>query len=321
VPGSATCGSAAAEQREDGHVATGLVEFGLAIDFGSERDPLAARLARVAQLLKEAEQYGFQSVWAGESYPTHGTSSHLPAPFLVLAALAPRTSLRLGTGITMLTAWNPLRLAYDAAILDQLSGGRLILGVAGGHRQVWSRFGVPPERLGERLDETIRALRALWSGGEGYHGEFVDVAGGIYPQPLQPLGPPVWVGGLAARSARRAAEFGDGWYASTAYRLDTEIRLQVTRYGEALRQFGSRRGAVAVNRLTVLAETDSDALRSGGPYVEHVLRRYIDGNVLHDRHGHPIGTGQSPLSEELRREFLLVGSPLRACPDTQVGCS
>src|SRR5918912_850923 len=188
------------------------MEFGLALDFGTERATLDRVLDEYLPLLDLAERQGFTSVWAGESYPTGPGYFHLPSPLLM---------------------WPPMRLAYDAAVLDQLTGGRLVLGLGLGAPPTWARFGVPREGMADRIDETLALLRALWSGADGYHGKILSVEGGIAPRPVQPGGPPLWVGGLVARSARRAARYGDGWYASSNYRFG-EIARQAARYREAL---------------------------------------------------------------------------------------
>ena len=100
------------------------VKFGLALDFWNTSKPLDSLLEDYVGLLTLAEQYGFDSVWAGENRPRSAESGHVPSPLLVLSALARSTRLRLGTGVTLLPVWHPLRLAYDAAMLDQISAGR-----------------------------------------------------------------------------------------------------------------------------------------------------------------------------------------------------
>jgi alkanesulfonate monooxygenase SsuD/methylene tetrahydromethanopterin reductase-like flavin-dependent oxidoreductase (luciferase family) len=286
------------------------MEFGLALDLGQPRTSLDRLLDEYTPLLKLAEAYGFTSVWAGESYPTGKSGGfHLPAPLLALAALAPRTPLKLGTGVTLLPAWSPLRLAYDTAVLDQLSGGRLVLGVGGGTAPFWARFGVDAATVGDRMDEMLAALRALWAGEPGYRGQVVTIEQGIGPLPLQPGGPPIWVGGLAPRAARRAARYGDAWTASTSYRL-TDVRTQVARYHKALAAEGKEPGAAlaGANRLTFLAATPEQARAQGQPYVERVLKMYAGHGGLRDAAGTVLAP-DAPLLEAAGAEVCLVGSP------------
>ena len=98
---------------------------------------------------------------AGESYPSGADSFHLASPLLALAVLARQTSLVIGTGVTLLPAWDVLRLAYDAANLDQLSEGRLVLGIGLGTPALWRRFGKASDDVAQRTDEALLALKAL----------------------------------------------------------------------------------------------------------------------------------------------------------------
>ncbi|HET6318887.1 MAG TPA: LLM class flavin-dependent oxidoreductase, partial [Chloroflexota bacterium] len=143
--------------------------FGIALDFGSKLRPLRAQLERQSALLEPAERAGFAIVAAGETGSPGGF--HLPNALLVLAALAQRTGLRLCTGIALLPAWPVRKLALDAAELDQLSGGRVILGVGLGSPLLRTQAGWPAEAIGETADESLEALRHLWSGAADYKGK------------------------------------------------------------------------------------------------------------------------------------------------------
>jgi alkanesulfonate monooxygenase SsuD/methylene tetrahydromethanopterin reductase-like flavin-dependent oxidoreductase (luciferase family) len=285
------------------------MHFGLALDLGTMRTRLDRALEEFVPLIRLAERWGFESVWAGEAYPTGPGAFHLPSPLLALAALAPQTSLQLGTGVTLLPTWQPLKLAYDAAVMDQLSGGRFVLGVGAGNRSDWARFGADRATLGDWLDETLAFLRALWAGEPGYRGRLLSTERGIAPLPVQAGGPPLWVGGLAPRAARRAARFGDAWYASTSYHL-REIREQVARYRAALAALGKdpATAVVSVNRLAFLAETPERALEQADPYVEAVLRRYAGFGGLQAPDGRPLSPAEARL-ETVADVMCLVGSP------------
>src|SRR5687767_10901136 len=105
------------------------IEFGLALDFSSARMSLHERVDQYLPLIQTAERFGFSWFVAGESYSTRPGPGHVASPLLALTFLAPQTSMKLATGVVLVPAWSPLRLAYDSAILDQLSGGRFALGV------------------------------------------------------------------------------------------------------------------------------------------------------------------------------------------------
>jgi probable F420-dependent oxidoreductase len=130
-----------------------------------------------------------------------------------VAAAAP--TLRLGTCILILPQRNPLVLAKELATLDNLSGGRVELGIGvGWMREEFEALGVPWERRGPRTDEYVDALRTIWSGSHvEFHGEFVDFEPlTCTPRPAQGADIPILVGGDTPAAIRRAAKIADGCY-------------------------------------------------------------------------------------------------------------
>ena len=285
------------------------LKFGLALDFWNEARPLDKLLDDYAALLGSAESYGFDSVWAGENRPREPGPGHVPSPLLILAALSRSTRLRLGTGVLLLPIWHPLALAYDAAVLDNLCSGRLVLGVGVGVPQLMERYGLPPEEAGSRMEETLRALKKLWAGEQRFRGKHFSIEGGVYPAPVQPGGPPLWVGGKLARSVERAAALGDGWYAATPYHFAL-IQKQSQRYRERLDALGRdrARATVAVNRIVFVAETDAQARKEGKAYISQVLEFYRRIGQLWDAQGNLVGD-QEDLYEMLGDALYFAGSP------------
>jgi alkanesulfonate monooxygenase SsuD/methylene tetrahydromethanopterin reductase-like flavin-dependent oxidoreductase (luciferase family) len=285
------------------------MKFGLALDFASPNRTLDQQLDRYIELLRLAERYGFESVTAGEGYSTKPDYGHVSSPLLVLAALSPRTSLRLGTSVTLLPAWNPLKLAYDAAVLDQITGGRLILGVGLGGPGVAKKFGTDTSRLADFMDDGLAMMRALWNGEAGYEGRYLSTEQGIGMRPFRPDGPTMWVGGGRKRSAERAVLWGNGWCASTNYGFET-IARQSRRYQEALaaQGFDTMSGTVAINRLAVVDDTDRAARDTARVYAGRVLQRYARGGALGDD---PAVKGGEPaaLFEQFDADWCLVGTP------------
>jgi probable F420-dependent oxidoreductase len=177
--------------------------------------------ARIAGL---AESLGYDSLWAGEHVvvpsPRVDPSPMEPDepildPLVALAHLAGQTErILLGTGLIVLPQRNPLVLAKQAASLDVLSGGRLILGIGVGYLEPeMTAIGVPMEARGARSDEYLAAMRSLWhDDAPAYDGRYASFAGiDAYPRPVQqPL--PIVVGGHTDAAFRRAARHADGWY-------------------------------------------------------------------------------------------------------------
>lgn len=279
------------------------MDLGITLDLGHDAEPMNTRFARLAELTAHAGRLGYTMLSTGEQHPTNGDYFHLPSPFVALAALAPaaaESGMALGTGVILIPAWDPLRLAYDVAVLDQLSGGRFTLGVAGGNPPTWARFGVSPDRLADRLDQTLQALKAAWSG-EDFDGDLVGGLGpDLRPRPTQPGGPPVIVGGTAGRALRRAAELGDGWFGGTNYQLSQQIRPVVQRYHQRCDAAGRPRGQVLVNRLAVVVEREADVEAAAAPALD-LLRLYTRIGTAR----HPDGTPVTP--DDIRLGSALVG--------------
>ena len=287
------------------------LRIGLALDWGTERGTLDRTLKEYLPLIELAERYRFDSLWVGQHYPTDPDMFHPPSPLLVLAAVAPHTSMVLGTGVLLLPMWNPIQLAYECAVLDQLCGGRLVLGVGIGRPRDWTKFGLRREIIGQRTDEMLAALRALWSGADGYEGETISCPGAIWPRPIQPNGPPLWVGGSINRAMRRAATLGDAWYAGSTHQLSA-IAETVERYRAALTAAGKNpaMARVSANRSTVIAETREEAMREGGPYLEalmHVYRR-LGGGLTRLPNGE-MADASTEILPHLAEEVCLIGSP------------
>lgn len=155
-----------------------------------------------------AEEAGFDSFWVTEH---HGLSDgYLPSPLTLLAALAPATSrIELGTGVLLAPLHHPLRIAEDAAVVDQLSGGRLILGLGIGYAaHEYRAFGVDPATRGTRLAGLVRALREAWTG-EPFSCHELDLYD-VRATPAPAHQVPIWLGGYAASAVRRAGLIADG---------------------------------------------------------------------------------------------------------------
>jgi probable F420-dependent oxidoreductase len=191
------------------------------------------RAEGLAHLARSAESVGFESLWAVEhvvvpkgyrsAYPYSREGrmpgpeeSPIPDPLVWLAYAAAVTSrIRLATGILILPQRHPAYVAKEVATLDQLSGGRAILGVGiGWLREEFEVLGVPFEERAARTDESIRALRSLWSDGPsefaGEHYAWAPLESN--PKPQQRPGVPIVVGGHTPGAARRAARLGDGFF-------------------------------------------------------------------------------------------------------------
>ncbi len=286
------------------------MDLGITLDLGHDAEPIERRFARLADLTSHAGRLGYTMLSTGEQHPTDGEYFHLPSPFVALAALAAaaaESGMALGTGVILLPAWDPLRLAYDVAVLDQLCGGRLVLGVAGGNPPTWARFGVSQDRLADRLDQTLQALKAAWSG-EDFDGDLVGGLGpDLRPRPTSSGGPPVIVGGMAGRALRRAAELGDGWFAGTNYQLSRQIVPAVERYHQRCEAAGRPRGQVVANRLAVVVEREAEVEAAAGPALD-LLRLYTRLGAARHPDGSPVTAADIRLGSPMVGELAVIGT-------------
>jgi alkanesulfonate monooxygenase SsuD/methylene tetrahydromethanopterin reductase-like flavin-dependent oxidoreductase (luciferase family) len=173
--------------------------------------------AVVARLSVEAEQAGWDGVFVWDHVRWHEPVLAVADPWITLAAVATATGrVRLGPMVTPLARRRPVKVARETATLDQLSSGRLTLGVGLGSDQFGSEFSITGEEPDERrrarmLDESLDLLTAAWSGEPVRHrGEYYTVDGMRFlPRPAQRPGVPVWVAGLYGkpRPLRRAARY------------------------------------------------------------------------------------------------------------------
>ena len=189
-----------------------------AINYGTCADPEAA--VRVA---RHAEAAGFESVWTGEHVvlpdpAPRGFSMPATLPLLdtiaALTLVATHTStIKVASGIIVLPLRNPVILAKELASVDVISNGRLIAGFGAGYVSAeFAAAGVPMAGRGARMEDYIRALRALWSMDRpAYQGRFVSFSGiDTRPRPHQRPAPPVVIGGEAPAALRRAVDDGGG---------------------------------------------------------------------------------------------------------------
>lgn len=167
----------------------------------------------VATEARAAEDAGYDGVAAGEHLFFHGPN---PNGFVALAAAAGATSrIRLLSALTVLPLY-PAALAVKlATTLDQVSCGRFDMGVGvgGEYPPEFVAAGVDVAERGARTDEALELMRALWAGHSvNFQGRFTRVPDlALAPGPVQPGGPPVWLGGRSPAAIRRAGRFGDVW--------------------------------------------------------------------------------------------------------------
>jgi len=171
-------------------------------------DPAAFR-----EYLTRAEALGFESAWTSES--TLGTAPNLSPLETMTYAAACTERLRLGCVVFVTPLHSPVHLAKSLASLDQLSRGRIEVGVGtGGRSRMFSAFGIEPDGLVARFNEGLKLMEGLWTESPlTFKGRFWQLEGAaMEPKPFQKPYPPLWFGGNAPAALRRAVRHGDGFF-------------------------------------------------------------------------------------------------------------
>lgn len=253
----------------------------------------ATGAAGIRQVATAAEAAGYDSVWTTdhilvpeEHAATFGQVIEVLVTLGYLAAVTERVSL--GTSILVLPQRDPILVAKQATAVDQLSGGRLILGVgAGWMAGEYDNLGVDFKRRGRMMDEWIRLMRTLWTEPKpAFQGEWFQFAGTVFePKPLQTGGPPLWIGGNSDAAMRRAATLGDAWHPGG---LDPAALAE---HATRLHQMAGGRSVTLTLRLVVALNGESKRqtterggrLRLGGPpsAIVDTLHEYAAAGLDH----------------------------------------
>ncbi|WP_340317867.1 LLM class flavin-dependent oxidoreductase [Rhizorhabdus argentea] len=170
-------------------------------------DLIAAALEQAAW----ADDKGFDLVELAEH---HGSESgYLPSPVLLSASFAACTSNMRICPTIIAPFYDPVRLAEDLCMLDNISDGRLDVIIIGGWvPSEFEMYGVSPDDRGQLIEQTLQVLRCAF---DRQPFEFDGRKGRITPPPASPRGPKIFVGGGVKATARRAAQYGDGFFPMT----------------------------------------------------------------------------------------------------------
>ena len=243
--------------------------FGLRFDF---RNPafagtsVADRYTAALDMAQWADGLGCMSIAVSEH---HGSpDEYLPSPLPMLAAMAARTTtVRLMVAALIAPFYDPLRLAEDLLVLDNLSRGRVDLIVAGGYvREEFALYGVPMAERAERVTALVAMLKKAFTGDPfEYRGRTVHLT----PAPFRRGGPGIILGGSSEAAARRAARIADGFIPSVPTVWDF-YRDEVQRLGRP----DPGPCPVGSNQVVALAEDPEEGWAAMAPYFLHEMNAY-----------------------------------------------
>jgi probable F420-dependent oxidoreductase len=190
-----------------------MIELGVTIPSGGA-DVSRDRMARVAEAAREL---GYDHVWAGEHLVADSATAARVGrsldPIASLAWVAGRVDgIGIGTSIVLLSMHHPFRVAREAGTLQLLSEGRFRLGIGVGWNEAEFRLaGYGFGNRGDRTDEALGVIEALWAGESSFDGEFWSFDDAA-PYPLPEPPPQIWIGGNSARALARARRYGAVWH-------------------------------------------------------------------------------------------------------------
>jgi probable F420-dependent oxidoreductase len=233
-----------------------------------EFDPAAFRA-----YMARAEALGFDSAWTQEQ--TLGSMPHLGPIETMTYAAACTERIRLGCVVFVTPLHSPVHLAKSLSTLDQLSRGRVEIGVGtGGRGRMFSAFQVDPTSLVARFTEGLRLMRALWTEPrvtfDGRFWQLKDAA--MEPKPFQKPYPPIWFGANHPDALRRAVRHGDGFFGAGSS-TTTQFAGQVPIVRQALAEAGRDAAGFGIAKRVYIA-VDDDAQRAHQRIAASLHRLY-----------------------------------------------
>ena len=267
------------------------------------------RWSGVVEHCQVAEDVGFRSCWVNDHQATEG-ENYWPSPLARLTSIATGTEkLDLVTSVLILPLYHPLHVAQRAAMLDNISDGRLTLGVGLGYvEEEFKAFNVPMNERAGRMIEGLRFLDKFLSTDEpiSFECPFFEVEDWQpIPQTVQEPRPDLWVGGWGDKQVARSVKFGDAWVPGVVADLTT-VEDRMEKQEEIMDDAGEDFDAVEhpLMRECVIGETEEDVMERK-EYVHTTYKDEYGGEF-----SHPLMTADSVEDfEELADDRFIYGTP------------
>lgn len=271
------------------------------------------------EFLKEsilAEELGFYGIYVGEHH--FAADGWCPSPIPVLAAAAAVTKqMKLGTDIIVLTLHNPIKVAEDIAVLDNISNGRSILGIGLGYRkEEYAAFSVDFKKKKEIYDDKIKVVKSLLQGEVIKINEF-NIR--IYPLPTQKPRPPIWLAAKSDEAIKAVLRRGDAWImdpVTSIHLLEKKVRL----FRETAHMLKKHVIDFPLRRECFVSK-DKEELKKA---TESILRSYEEdyykwGHLM-TKEGMPIDPSRVPFNDikDQLLDEMLIGTPSEVIEKIQV---
>ena len=299
------------------------MEFGMFHEFHcSPGESEAAAFAHSFEQVDAAERWGLDAMWLAELHLAPDRSV-LSAPLLVGSAIAARTRrIKIGTAVQVLPLCHPLRLAEEAATLDQISDGRLIFGVGrSGFPRTYEAYGVSYAESRERFAETLEIVKRAWTepsfSHAGKYFRYDKLA--VVPKPRQKPYPPIRIAATSADTYPAIGKLGHAIFVASRLGALSELAPLVREYRAAWREAGHPgRGEVYLRVPVYVAETESKARDEPEESIMRLLRytgALIGASASHagaraiEQRAERGERMQTITWEEVLRDKVIVGTP------------
>jgi alkanesulfonate monooxygenase SsuD/methylene tetrahydromethanopterin reductase-like flavin-dependent oxidoreductase (luciferase family) len=286
-------------------------EFHRQVEQQSDADAFAMGLDQV----RAGEEWGLDAVWLAEIHQ-QANRSVMSAPLTVLATIAGQTKrVKLGTGVQVLPLTHPLRLAEETATVDQISRGRLLMGVGrSGNPRAYAAYGVPYSESRERFYETLEVLKLAWSQTSfSFHGKFhhFDEARAV-PRPFQSPHPPIRIAGASEDTFPVLGALGYPLFVAVRSGSLAALAPDLVAYREAYAAAGHKgRGEVHLRLTLHVAETDADARKQAHDSIMAGYQKLVsqlEGSPNARRRAE-LETVRTLTYEDIMRDKVVIGSP------------
>ena len=286
-------------------------EFHRQVAGQSDADAMGMGLDQVSA----AEEWGLDAIWLAEIHQ-QAARSVLSAPLTVLASVAARTSrLKLGTGVQVLPLTHPLRLAEETATVDQISRGRLLMGVGrSGNPRSYTAYGVPYSESRERFYETLEVLKLAWTQTSfSFHGKFhhFDEVRAV-PRPYQLPHPPIRIAGASEDTFPILGALGYPLFVAVRSGSLSGLGPDLRLYREAYQAAGHPgKGEVHLRLSLHVAETDARAQTEAYDSIMagyQKLSSQLEGSPTARRRAE-IESAQRMTYDDIMRDKVAIGAP------------
>jgi alkanesulfonate monooxygenase SsuD/methylene tetrahydromethanopterin reductase-like flavin-dependent oxidoreductase (luciferase family) len=291
-------------------------EFGMFHEFQrpsgqSEEEAFATSFEQV----DAAERWGLDAMWLAEIHIAPERSV-LSAPLTLASAIAARTKrIKIGTAVQVLPLCHPLRLAEETATIDQISRGRLLLGVGrSGNPRSYAAYGVPYSESRERFYETLEILKLAWTQPSfSYSGKFHTFSEArAVPRPFQQPHPPIRIAGASEDTFPVLGLLGHPLFVAVRSGSLSGLAADLKAYRDAYEAAGHPgRGAVHLRLSLHLADSDAEARREAEPSVMAGYKKLVA-----QLEGSPSGRRRAELEtvrtityDDILRDKIIVGGP------------